>query len=167
MWIWWCSWAQIVCANNVCPLDSQVTETGLSPWKLQTRRIKHTVITQATQTPTATWLHLVVEIQHVGAVSPFSEDDGILLLSLQTTTLGNLTALRGDIILQRQRAEEKLRHHSCGSSFRVLSLLYLSFHCPQHHGVLLQHQHHSRWISKLPLIVCDPEFICSDTHPLT
>lgn len=43
-------------------------------------------------------------------MSPLGEDDGILLLPLQTATLGNLSRLRGDIVLQRQRAELKVRH---------------------------------------------------------
>lgn len=49
--------------------------------------------------------YLVVEVQHVGAVSPLGEDDGVLLLPLQTATLGDLAGLRGDVVLRRQRRE--------------------------------------------------------------
>jgi len=46
--------------------------------------------------------HLVVEVQHVGAVSPLGEDDGVLLLPLQTATLGPLVGLRGGVVLETE-----------------------------------------------------------------
>lgn len=60
--------------------------------------------------------HLVVEVQHVGAVSPLGEDDGVLLLPLQTATLGNLTGLRGDVVLRRHRRMLDSRYDSSDSS---------------------------------------------------
>lgn len=55
-------------------------------------------------------IYLVVEVQHVGAVSPLGEDDGLLLLPLQTATLGNFAGLRGDVVLQRKGGELLRRH---------------------------------------------------------
>lgn len=43
-------------------------------------------------------------------MSPLGEDDGILLLPLQTPTLGDLSGLWGDVVLSRQRAELGFRH---------------------------------------------------------
>ena len=43
-------------------------------------------------------------------MSPLGEDNGILLLPLQTATLGNLAGLRGDVVLRGKRGEPELRY---------------------------------------------------------